>query len=211
MHTVLVVVASRHGSTMGIGDRIAEVLRAGGLDARLQAPEDDPYVEMADAVVIGSAVYLGSWLKSAVEFVDRNAVALAARPVWLFSSGPLLGSSRTKVEVDPLTDALGPASGPGSRGHQEVDHIADTVRSRGHAVFLGAFQPGDAPRTMTERVVRLLPMSKGILPAGDFRQWDVIDAWARDILRELSADGWDEVDAQVREVPEVAGAPITVG
>jgi len=30
-------------------------------------------------------------------------------------------------------------------------------------------------------------MSKGILPAGDFRQWDVIEAWARGIAADLRA------------------------
>jgi menaquinone-dependent protoporphyrinogen oxidase len=30
-----------------------------------------------------------------------------------------------------------------------------------------------------------MPASKGLLPAGDFRDWAVIDAWARVIAREL--------------------------
>jgi hypothetical protein len=40
------------------------------------------------AVVLGSAVYIGSWRKEAVKFLRANEKALADRPVWLFSSGP---------------------------------------------------------------------------------------------------------------------------
>ena len=44
-------------------------------------------VEEFDPVVLGSAVYLGQWMKPARELAERSASALAARPVWLFSSG----------------------------------------------------------------------------------------------------------------------------
>jgi menaquinone-dependent protoporphyrinogen oxidase len=36
-------------------------------------------------------------------------------------------------------------------------------------------------------MVRLMPASKRILPAGDFREWDAIEAWAREIAAELVA------------------------
>jgi menaquinone-dependent protoporphyrinogen oxidase len=52
-------------------------------------------------------------------------------------------------------------------------------------VFAGAFDPKDPPRTLPERVIRMLPMSKGILPVGDFRDWPAIEAWARTIAAEL--------------------------
>lgn len=42
-----------------------------------------------DAVVLGSAVYVGRWLEPARELVDAHAEELAARPTWLFSSGPI--------------------------------------------------------------------------------------------------------------------------
>lgn len=41
---------------------------------------------------------------------------------------------------------------------------------------------------MAERVVRLFPASKGILPVGDFREWDAIDAWAREIALAVSSE-----------------------
>ena len=38
---------------------------------------------------LGSAVYMGRWMKPGRELAQRQAAALAARPVWLFSSGPV--------------------------------------------------------------------------------------------------------------------------
>jgi menaquinone-dependent protoporphyrinogen oxidase len=38
---------------------------------------------------------------------------------------------------------------------------------------------------MQERMVRMLPAVKQALPAGDFREWPVIEAWARQIAEEL--------------------------
>ena len=86
---VLVVYASRYGATQEIAERIAATLRQQSLEATVQPANhaDDP--AGYDAAVIGSAAYYFHWMKPATEFVRRNRDALAHRPVWLFSSGPL--------------------------------------------------------------------------------------------------------------------------
>jgi menaquinone-dependent protoporphyrinogen oxidase len=38
---------------------------------------------------------------------------------------------------------------------------------------------------MPERVVRLLPAARNFLPTGDFREWPVIEEWARGIAAAL--------------------------
>jgi menaquinone-dependent protoporphyrinogen oxidase len=187
MTKVLVVVASRHGATRGIADRIGGILRAGGIDASVVSPEGATNVAAADAFVIGSAVYMGSWLKEGIEFLERNASTLADRPVWLFSSGPLPGSTAARDASDPLTDALGPAEGPGSGGRKKVEELSAAIHPRGHRVFQGAFDPNDPPRAIAERLVRLMPASNDLLPPGDFREWDAIETWAHEIAAELHA------------------------
>jgi menaquinone-dependent protoporphyrinogen oxidase len=136
--------------------------------------------------VVGSGVYMGSWLKEPLEFIARNETTLATRPLWLFSSGPLAGST-AKSTGDPVTDALGPEDGPGSGGRKKIETLSDATHPKDHRVFLGAYDPKDPPRTFAERVVRVMPMSKGVLPVGDFREWDVIEAWAREIAGTLAA------------------------
>src|SRR5207342_299308 len=89
MKRVLVVYASRHGSTAGIAERIGEALGAKGLDVTVADAKDRPDPVPFDAYVIGSAVYMGQWEKDATSFVERHESVLATRPVWLFSSGPV--------------------------------------------------------------------------------------------------------------------------
>ena len=87
--TVLVAYASKHGSTQGIAERITEKLRQLGKEVEAQPMDAVEDTGSYEAFVIGSAIYFGSWLKEATEWVRRNKAILAGRPVWLFSSGPL--------------------------------------------------------------------------------------------------------------------------
>jgi menaquinone-dependent protoporphyrinogen oxidase len=188
MTKVLVVYASRHNATRGIAERIGEVLRSEGLEADVAPAGLVAGVGGADAVVVGSGVYMGSWLKDATEFMKRNEAVLAGLPLWLFSSGPTPGSSKNKGAVDDLlTEAFGPAEGIGSGGRKKIAEFSAATNPRDHRVFLGAYDPNDAPRTMAERFVRMMPNSRNILPAGDFRDWDAIETWARDIAAALAA------------------------
>jgi menaquinone-dependent protoporphyrinogen oxidase len=191
MTKVLVVYASRHRGTRGIAERIREVLRTDGLDAVVSPAELAGDVRSVDAVVVGSGVYMGSWLKEGIDFLERNEAALVSRPVWLFSSGPLRGSSSEKRDAgkDPIEAALGPIDGPGSGGRKRIAELSAVMQPRGHKVFYGAFDPKDPARGMAERLVRLTPAARGLLPAGDFRDWPVIEAWAHEIARELQPVG----------------------
>ena len=186
MTKVLVVYASRHNATRGIAERIGEVLRAEGLEVDISPADQVAGVGRADAVVIGSAVYMGSWLKEAIEFVQRNQARLADIPLWLFSSGPLPRPSKDGPIGDSLEDALGPEDGPGSGGRKKVAEIIGATNPREHRVFLGAFDPDDPPKGTAERLVRLLPPAQKALPAGDFRDWDAIEAWGHEIAASLA-------------------------
>ena len=187
MTKALVVYGSRHGGTQGIAERIGEVLRAEGVDAVVASADHARDVGSADAFVIGSGVYMGSWLNEPLDFVRNHADILASRPVWLFSSGPLPGATGATNVADPMELALGPAQGPGSGGRKKLDELTAATHPRGHRVFHGAFDPKDPPRAMSERLVRLMPVAKRALPAGDFRNWDDIEAWAREIAASLAS------------------------
>jgi hypothetical protein len=112
VQNVQVVYASRHGGTAGIAERIAEVLRTEGADVVIADAADRSDPSGFDAYVIGSGVQIGRWHKEGTEFLERNQATLATRPVRLFSSGPLPGSSMTRETRDRLTLALGPEEGP---------------------------------------------------------------------------------------------------
>ena len=191
MSRVLVVYGSRHGGTKGIAERIGEVLRTRDLDA-VVAPADavsKPEIHAADAFVIGSGVYMGSWLDEPLQFLAAHTDALAARPLWLFSSGPLPGSSKDKQAVDPIENALGPADGPGSGGRKKIEALSAAIGPRDHRVFLGRYDPDDEAKNLPERFMksfmRVIPAIRDVLPAGDYREWPAIEAWAQEIASEV--------------------------
>ena len=172
---VLVAFATRHGSTAGIAARVAEVLSRHGHQAEAVAVEGVRDLEGYDAVVLGGATYMAHLLKPVVRFAHHHRTALAARPVWLFSSGPL-GTEHVDEQGQDVRQAARP---------KEFDELTELLSPRGEQVFFGAYDPEQTPVGLGERVVRHLPAAPA-LPAGDFRDWGDIEDWARQVAAELS-------------------------
>ena len=167
MH-VLVTYASRHHATAQMALAIAEVLQhppddipAGTVEVR--AVEDVDEIDNYDAVVLGSAVYMGRWLKSARRFARDNESALAGLSLWLFSSGPV---------GEPLAPA---------QEASDVTVLAESLGARGTRTFAGRLRTAELG--FGERsTVRLVHAAEG-----DYRDWDEIRSWASDIARMLGA------------------------
>ena len=85
---VLVTYASKYGSTAEIAKVIGQELHKREYEVEVKPVEQVGSLADYDGFVIGSALYAGSWLKSAADFLRSNLDLLAAHPVWLFSSGP---------------------------------------------------------------------------------------------------------------------------
>ena len=81
---VLVCAASKYGATSEIAQAVADVLAGKGLQVTVAPPGQVGAIEEFDAVVLGSAVYMGQWMKLVRELAERQAAVLAAWPVWLF-------------------------------------------------------------------------------------------------------------------------------
>ena len=175
MH-VLVTYASRHGATQGIAERIDETMRGAGLEAEARPAASVKSVAGYDAFVIGSAAYMFHWLDEATKFVRRNRAALAAKPVWLFSSGPL-GTEPTNAEGRDQKEAAVP---------KEIAEFQEALHPRGHVVFFGAYQRDRKTIGLAERFMALMPAARDALPEGDFRDWSEIEAWAAEIARGLA-------------------------
>jgi menaquinone-dependent protoporphyrinogen oxidase len=187
MRRALIVHASRHGATAGIAERIGEVLRSAEVDAVVAPATDQPDPRGFDAYIVGSGVYMGSWLKEGIEYLERNVETLRAHPTWLFSSGPTPDPTKERpLDEDRYGGALGPAGGPGSGGRKKIEALAETIGVRDHRIFQGAYDPNDPPKVLAERLAMMLPGVKNLLPSGDFRQWDLIEAWARELADEIA-------------------------
>ena len=88
MKTVLVAYASRMGSTQEIATAIGDQLTSRGFEVQVVAAAAATNAGIFDAVVLGSALYMGRWDRDAVDYLKRNGPDLADRPTWLFQSGP---------------------------------------------------------------------------------------------------------------------------
>jgi menaquinone-dependent protoporphyrinogen oxidase len=174
MH-VLVAYASRHGATQGIAERIAETLRAAGLEAEAVRAAAVSSVAGYDAFDIGSAAYMFHWEKDASGFVRRHREEIAAKPAWLFSSGPLGTEPLDEQGRDQKVTAI----------PKEIPELIEAVNARDHHVFFGAYDSGQKPIGLAERFVNRMPAARDALPHGDFRDWPEIDAWAREIAGAL--------------------------
>ncbi|TXL57494.1 flavodoxin domain-containing protein [Aeromicrobium terrae] len=159
---IVVAAASRHGATAEIADRIATRLRTDLPSWSVVHADvlDWPTIDDADVVILGSAIYLGRWLRPAREALDRLDPSME---IWLFSSGPIsgvAGEDRDLITADRRVKPLG---------------------VRDHAVFGGRLD--SRLLSFWERWIARAARA----PEGDLRDWAAIDAWADSIAQELDA------------------------
>jgi menaquinone-dependent protoporphyrinogen oxidase len=171
---VLVVHASKAGATAGIAERIAGTISGSGHEAIARPADKADEPSHFDAVVLGSAVYLGHWLKEAKEYAEQHRDALSTRPVWLFSSGPL-GTSRVDDEGRDLLEVSAP---------HELPELVGLLHPQEHRVFFGALEP--TRLSFAHRALRKLPAGRKLLPEGDFRDWEEVERWASGIAAQLT-------------------------
>jgi menaquinone-dependent protoporphyrinogen oxidase len=159
---VLVTVATRHGATAEVAAIIARVLRLRGMEATELPPADVVDIEEYDAVVLGSAVYAGRWLAPATSLVERLQPQLAARPVWLFSSGPIGDPPNPLKPVD-------------------VSRVVASTGAIEHRLFAGKLDKSQLG-LLERAIVRVAHASDG-----DFRDWREVSHWAAEIADTLAA------------------------
>lgn len=159
---VLVVAASKHGSTAEIAASIGDSFRGLGFECAVFDVTDDPDPVGYEVVVLGSGVYAGQWLKAARRFVDRYATTLAKQRVWLFSSGPL---------GDPLQ--------PDDEDAVQADDLVSATGATGHRLFAGALDKSKL--SFGERAI----IKAVRAPDGDYRDWEAIDTWVVEIADSL--------------------------
>jgi menaquinone-dependent protoporphyrinogen oxidase len=158
---VLVIAASKHGSTAEIATALGEALAHRGTTVTVADARDVADMEEYDAVVLGSAVYAGRWRKEARELAEAHGSFLASRSVWLFSSGPV--GDPLKPEEDPV----------------DVKQIIAIVGARGHRVFAGKIDKSRL--SLAEKAI----VASLKVPEGDYRDFGAVTAWAGEIADEL--------------------------
>ncbi len=159
---ILVAYASKYGSTGGVADAIGKELCSKEMAADVALIRNAGNLSSYRGVVIGSAIYMGKWMSEAADFVKENKDALSKVPVAYFLVGMTLArpteENRAKALscMDPILKAV-PEIKPVSIG-----------------TFAGAMDYNNLS-WINKKILK----SKGT-PEGDFRDWNVIRAWARE-------------------------------
>lgn len=157
---ILVAFSSRHGATDELAHMIGSTIAESGPVVDVRRMEDIGTVLPYDALVLGSAVYMGRWTSEACRFVELHADGIATRPTWLFSSGPIGDSTG----AEPFDAAA----------------LVRETGARDHHLFGGRL----VKRTLGLReraFARLLRVEDG-----DYREWATAAAWATAIARTMA-------------------------
>jgi len=158
---ILVVHASRKGSTEEIARAVAKELEAAGAAVEVAEMKMASVPEDVQAVVIGAPVYAGHIVPAVAAFVAKNRTRLEKIPVAAFAVG-----------IAPVE----PKTGPVERFLEELRKALLPIQPVAVTMFAGKLDPARmsfVERTMTKMLK---------VPTGDFRDWEAIRAWARGLV-----------------------------
>lgn len=160
---VLIVYASRAGSTAEVAKTIERTLKESGVAADALTTADVRNPGEYNAVIVGSAIRMGKWLPEAVDFVKKHHDRLAKVPTAYFVVCNTMkvdtpeNRKKTLTYLDPVRTGFGDI--------QPVD--------------IGLFG-GVIDFKKLSFVDRSMLKMKGVAE-GDFRDWTAIKKWATDV------------------------------
>jgi menaquinone-dependent protoporphyrinogen oxidase len=154
---LLVIYATRAGSTGEVAQAVADQLCVQGFDADVRAVEAVTSLDDYAAVVLGSAIRYGAWLPEMLKFAQTQRNALAKLPVAIFT-----------MHIQALGD--NPQSRATRAGYSQA--MRTLVTPRAEAFFAGKVDP--ATLSFFERMAVKMVKS----PIGDKRDWSQIRDWA---------------------------------
>ena len=168
---ILVTYATRTGSTAGIAETIAEVLRDD-----LRTVEVRPMQEVTDltpysAIVVGSAIQGRKWLPEAMNFVSEHRLQLAWKPSAMFSV------------CLTLTMRNGESYRPALAEWTAEPRLL--VQPLSEACFRGFLDISQVPRR-ADRVKLRLAVLLRVWSEGDHRDWEAVRTWAQELSPLLS-------------------------
>lgn len=167
MANVLVTYASEHGATAEIAQAIIRVLKHNEIEVVAKRVEEVADLSTFKAIILGTAIYQTEWTPKAVSFLQDHIDSLAKVPLWIFASGPT-------GEGDPI-ELVGGVVVP-----KTLEPIIHQLSPCDVALFHGKIDLRRLPKEDRDIIKEM-----GV-PRGDFRDWDKIKDWARQIAHSLN-------------------------
>ena len=165
--SVLVVFATRYGSTREIAEAVGAGLRESGIEAEVGRLREAPLPEAYRGVVIGAPLQMFKWHKDALHYIADNRQSLSRKPVAVFAVGPVTAEEREWEEARTQLD----------KGLARFPWFLPFEKR----IFGGKFDPGDLrfPWTLMPGVKRW--------PPSDAREPKAVSAWVAQLAARFGA------------------------
>ncbi len=194
MSKVLITYSTNSGSTGEVAEEIGKILLQDGHTVAVKAERDVTSLEEFDSVVIGAPMIFG-WHAATRSFIRKNRAALSTKKVAFFSCAMRL----TKVPGERLPDVnvaldTSLASEPVRNGSLNLKErfttlgyylkpmlqAAPEVKPVSIAFFNGKLEMF---RLKWWQAAFVMIVVQGV--PGDYRDWDFIGSWTKEISRQL--------------------------
>jgi menaquinone-dependent protoporphyrinogen oxidase len=173
----LIVYGTRYGTAAEIAEEIGKVIEGEGAEVDLVNSKDlkDCDVSPYDLVVVGSGIKMGKWTKESLKFLQNNRSILKNKKVAIFVSCGAANQEKTRAE--------------GQKKY--LDDVADKYLSgKPEAMGLfGSLYDPNADHGLLYKLTWTRSIKKELEKQGidaskryDYRNWDEIRAWARDLV-----------------------------
>jgi menaquinone-dependent protoporphyrinogen oxidase len=163
--TILVVYASKFGSTREVADKVAGMLRENGSAVDVRRANAVKDIGGYTSVIMGTAIRMGKPITEAVAFAKRFHGELQRKPVAFFSVG-LYMKEDTPANREKAATCLRP--------------LLEVINQ---PVSIGLFGGKIDYKTMPLLLRWVFSKdSSGDLAEGDWRNWDTIAAWVRELI-----------------------------
>lgn len=163
MKRILVVYATRFGSTAEVAKYIGTIINHQGIAVDVRLVNEISSLHGYDAVVLGSAIRSGKWMPEAFHFLTAHRAELRHMPVAYFTV------CATLHDDTPENRAI--VSGY----HTPLLETFRDIQPVSIGMFAGKIDFKKIPLML--RVVA----KTHHLPDGDWRSWEQIEVWAREV------------------------------
>ena len=177
MNKVLIVYGTRYGTTTEVVQDMNNTARELGVQvdvANLEKGTPFPEPEEYDLVIIGSGIHVGQWTKRPLEFIEEKLESLSKTKVALFVVSGYAGNPDKVAEaqaeyLDSMPEkypGLTPISTALIGGMFEFKKYNLVIRAMVKSIVKNQFPPGEE---IPEKI--------------DFRDWDMIRDWIKELVQ----------------------------
>jgi menaquinone-dependent protoporphyrinogen oxidase len=172
----LIVYGTRYGTAAEIAEEIGKVMKKERVKVDLVNSRGlkDYDVSNYDLVIVGSGIQMGNWTKGSLKFLENNKLVLSNKKVALFVTCGAANDEKTRAEGQ----------------EKYLNNIAENYLSSkpvAMGLFGSVYDPNAKHGLMYKLATKFI-IEKELKKQGkdtskrlDYRNWDEIRAWARDL------------------------------